>query len=116
MSQDAQRIDPSVVPGATPAPFPGFVDPCHPALRQGLPSGAGWVHEIKFDGYRAQAQRRGGQPAIYTRRGHDWTLRFQPIADALVALSAQDLILDFEAVVAEAAAQIASWTDATVAC
>jgi bifunctional non-homologous end joining protein LigD len=34
-------------------------------------------------------------------RGHDWTLRFQPIADALAALPATDLILDGEAVVAD---------------
>jgi hypothetical protein len=27
MSQDAQRIDPSVVPGARPAPSPGFIEP-----------------------------------------------------------------------------------------
>jgi hypothetical protein len=43
MSQDAQRIDPSVVPGATPAPFPGFVEPRHPALREEAPSGARWI-------------------------------------------------------------------------
>jgi bifunctional non-homologous end joining protein LigD len=42
-----------------------------------------------------------GQPTIYTRAGYDWTLRFQPIADALAALSAKDLILDGEAVVAD---------------
>jgi ATP-dependent DNA ligase len=42
-----------------------------------------------------------GQPTVYTRAGLDWTLRFQPIADALVALSAQDLILDGEVVVAD---------------
>jgi bifunctional non-homologous end joining protein LigD len=101
MSQDAQRIDPSVVPGARPAPFPGFIEPCHPTLRQKAPSGGNWVHEIKFDGYRTQAHLRNGEPAIYTRRGYDWTLRFQPIADALAVLPAQDLILDGEAVVAD---------------
>ena len=58
------------------------------------------MHEIKFDGYRTQAHLRNGQPAVYTRRGHNWTLRFQPIADALANLPATDLILDGEAVVA----------------
>ena len=101
MSQDARRLDPSVVPGATLAPFPGFIEPCHPTLRQKAPSGGDWVHEIKFDGYRTQAHLRNGEPAIYTRRGHDWTRRFQPIADALAALSAKDVILDGEAVVAD---------------
>jgi bifunctional non-homologous end joining protein LigD len=95
------RLDASVLPGAKPAPFPGFVEPCHPTLREEAPSGERWIHEIKFDGYRAQAQLRGGRPAFYTRRGYDWTLRFQPIADALAALPATDLILDGEAVVAD---------------
>ena len=90
-----------MVAGAKPAPFPGFVEPCHPTLREDAPSGERWVHEIKFDGYRTQAHLRSGRPAMYTRRGHDWTRRFQPIADALAKLPAADLILDGEAVVAD---------------
>ena len=88
MSQDARRVDPSVVSGARLAPFPGFIEPCPAALREEAPSGGRWIHEIKFDGYRAQAHLRNGQPAVYTRAGYDWTLRFQPIADALTALPA----------------------------
>jgi bifunctional non-homologous end joining protein LigD len=95
------RFDASVVTGAKPAPFPGFVEPCHPTLREEAPAGARWVHEIKFDGYRTQAHLQSRRPAIYTRAGYDWTLRFQPIADALAALPANDLILDGEAVVAD---------------
>jgi bifunctional non-homologous end joining protein LigD len=94
-------FDPSVVPGAKPAPFPGFIEPCHPTLRQEAASGGRWVHEIKFDGYRTQAHLHNGQPAIYTRRAYDWTRRFQTIADALTALPAKDMILDGEAVVAD---------------
>ena len=45
-----------VIEGAKPAPFPGFVEPCCPTLRKTPPSGDGWLHEIKHDGYRAQAQ------------------------------------------------------------
>jgi bifunctional non-homologous end joining protein LigD len=95
------RFDASVVPGAKPASSPGFVEPCHPSLREQAPSGAAWIHEIKFDGYRAQAHLRNRRPAIHTRRGHNWTQRFQPIADALAELPANDLILDGEAVVAD---------------
>jgi bifunctional non-homologous end joining protein LigD len=101
MSQDPRGVDPSVVPGAKPAPFPGFVEPCHPTLREEAPSGARSIHEIKFDGYRTQAHLEDGRPAMYTRRGHDWTRRFQPIADALATLPANSLILDGEAVVAD---------------
>jgi bifunctional non-homologous end joining protein LigD len=101
MTQEAQHVDASVVPGAKPAPFPGFVQPCHPTLRANAPSGARWLHEIKFDGYRMQAHLRDGRPTIYTRAGYDWTLRLQPIADALATLPVTDLILDGEAVVAD---------------
>jgi bifunctional non-homologous end joining protein LigD len=101
MSQNARHVDASVVAGAKQAPFPGFVQPCHPTLRATAPSGARWLHEIKFDGYRTQAHLQNGRPAIYTRAGYDWTLRFRPIADALGALPVKDLILDGEAVVAD---------------
>jgi bifunctional non-homologous end joining protein LigD len=80
---------------------PDSYEPCHPTLREQAPSGEGWVHEIKFDGYRAQAQLRNGRPIIHTRRGYDWTQRLRPIADALAELRANDLILDGEAVVAD---------------
>src|SRR5918995_6242993 len=108
MSQDARRVDPSVVADAKPAPFPGFVEPCRPTLREEAPSGGRWIHEIKFDGYRTQAHLRSGRPVIYTRAGYDWTLRFQPIADALATLPANDLILDGEAVVPDSRASLIS--------
>jgi DNA ligase D-like protein (predicted ligase) len=95
------RLEARALPGARPAPFPGFIEPCHPTLREKAPFGERWVHEIKFDGYRAQAHLRQGRPAIYTRRGYDWTRRFQPIAEGLATLPADDLILDGEAVVAD---------------
>jgi hypothetical protein len=81
MSKNARRVDPSVVPGARPAPSPGFIEPCHPTLRGKAPSGARWIHEIKFDGYRTQAHLHHGRPAVHPRAGHDWTLRFQAIAE-----------------------------------
>ena len=59
-------------------------------------SGGGWVHEIKFERLSHAGAPANGQPAIYTRRGYDWTLRFQTIADVLAGLRAKDLILDGE--------------------
>jgi len=47
------------------------------------PAGAGWAHEIKFDGYRVQIATGGGKARLYTRRGHDWSDKFPEIvADA----------------------------------
>ncbi|MBU1325617.1 MAG: DNA ligase D [Alphaproteobacteria bacterium] len=44
------------------------------------PGGAGWAHEIKFDGYRVQIATGGGQAKVYTRRGHDWSAKFPELA------------------------------------
>ena len=47
------------------------------------PSAAGWVHEIKFDGYRVQIATGGGKANLYTRGGHDWSAKFpEVVADA----------------------------------
>ena len=44
------------------------------------PSGKGWLHEIKFDGYRVQMRIDSGVVRLLTRKGLDWTKRFQQIA------------------------------------
>ena len=45
------------------------------------PRGAGWAHEIKFDGYRIQIGVGGGKAILRTRKGLDWTTKFQAQAD-----------------------------------
>jgi bifunctional non-homologous end joining protein LigD len=68
------------------AALPGFVPP---QLCQSLdrpPGGAGWAHEIKFDGYRMQLRVENGQGALRTRKGLDWTDKFKAIAQAGSAL------------------------------
>jgi bifunctional non-homologous end joining protein LigD len=88
-----------MLPGAKPAAFPGFIEPCIPTLRSAVPAGSGWLFEIKFDGYRVQLHLRAGRPSILTRGGHDWTGRFRLIGRALEDWPANDLILDGEIVV-----------------
>ena len=46
------------------------------------PGGAGWVHEIKFDGYRMQLRVEDGKATLHTRKGLDWTDKFAAIAKA----------------------------------
>ena len=36
------------------------------------------VHEIKFDGYRIQMRVVDGEVTLKTRKGLDWTAKFQP--------------------------------------
>ena len=81
------------------AEFPGFITPCLPTLRPTAPTAPGWVHEIKFDGYRIQLRRRGGSTRALTRNGYDWRDRFPGIITAADALPGHDFIVDAEAVV-----------------
>jgi len=61
--------------------MPGFIKPQLATLKGEAPSGAQWIHEIKYDGYRAQIHVDGGA-RIFTRNGHDWTNRFSRIANS----------------------------------
>ena len=53
--------------------LPAFVPPQLATLTAAPPEGADWVHEIKYDGYRAIAALAGDRCRIYTRSGQDWT-------------------------------------------
>jgi bifunctional non-homologous end joining protein LigD len=77
----------------------GFIHPCIPTLAPRPPSGAGWVHEIKHDGYRLIVRRDGPAVRLFTRRGHGWTNRYPAIAGAAAKLRARSFTLDGEAVV-----------------
>jgi bifunctional non-homologous end joining protein LigD len=75
---------------------PSFIAPqlCQSVERP--PAGEGWVHEIKFDGYRVQMRVAGGEVTLKTRKGLDWTERFSAIAKAAADLP--DGIIDGEIV------------------
>jgi ATP-dependent DNA ligase len=34
-----------------------FITPCSPIAAKAVPTGADWLHEVKFDGYRVQKLR-----------------------------------------------------------
>src|SRR5262245_1171294 len=44
---------------------------------------AGWLCELKCDGFRAIAETESKGLQLYSRRHNDFTKRFPPIADAL---------------------------------
>ncbi|MDP1988267.1 DNA ligase D, partial [Phenylobacterium sp.] len=83
-------------PPAKTAALPGFVAPqlCKSVDRP--PQGSGWAHEIKFDGYRLQLRVKDGKATLKTRKGLDWTEKFQAIADHAAPLP--DGLYDGEAV------------------
>ena len=40
----------------------------------------GWLHEVKLDGYRVQAQNAASRVIVFSRNGHDFAERFPSIA------------------------------------
>jgi len=62
-------------------------------------SRAGWIFELKYDGFRLLASKSGGRTALHYRRGSDATHLFPDIARAVSALPVDDLVLDGEVVV-----------------
>ena len=76
--------------------IPDFVAPQLCTSVERPPSGEGWGHEIKFDGYRVQLRVEGGKAILKTRKGLDWTDKFKAIAKEGSALP--DVLIDGEIV------------------
>jgi bifunctional non-homologous end joining protein LigD len=76
--------------------LPKFIEPQLAKLVDRPPDYAGWGHEVKFDGYRAQLRVEKGEAVIRTRKGLDWTDRFKAIAEDAAEFS--DCIVDGEIV------------------
>jgi bifunctional non-homologous end joining protein LigD len=76
-------------------PHPDY-DPQLATLVKDAPSGAGWLHEIKYDGYRIGCRIRGGRATLISRNGKDWTAAFPDIAAAAAALPITDGLIDGE--------------------
>ena len=76
--------------------LPDFIPPQLCRLVERPPAEDGWVHEVKFDGYRIQARVAGGRVTLRTRKGLDWTGKFRAIAQACARL--RDCVIDGEVV------------------
>src|SRR5215470_7483016 len=59
----------------------------------------GWWFELKYDGYRILAERRGTEVRLRYRGGSDPSAQFPELVEAIRALPATSFILDGEAVV-----------------
>ncbi|WP_435202064.1 DNA ligase D [Qipengyuania sp. 902] len=80
------------------AALPKYRKPQLATLVDDVPTGNRWMHEIKFDGYRALVAARGKDVRIYTRNGKDWTDKFGPLVDAIAALDLPSALIDSEIV------------------
>jgi bifunctional non-homologous end joining protein LigD len=82
--------------GRKVAAMPDFVAPELCTLVDRPPNSDGWCHEIKLDGYRVQLRVEGGEAVLKTRKGLDWTDKFEAIAREAGGLP--DMLVDGEIV------------------
>jgi ATP-dependent DNA ligase len=76
-----------------------FIEPLIPTSVDQPPSGDGWLHEIKHDGFRTLLAIDRGAVTTFSRRGHDWSKRYPRIVDAAAKLRCRFAIVDGEAIV-----------------
>ena len=79
----------------------GFIEPCLPSPAKLPPSGSGWIHEIKHDGFRLLARRDAAGVRLIRAEGVNFTSRFPFIAMAVAALPARSCLIDGEAIVCD---------------
>jgi bifunctional non-homologous end joining protein LigD len=78
---------------------PEDVPPMLAETREQPFSRAGWVFEVKLDGYRMRVAREAGVGRLITRNGNDYTAAFPELARAINALPYEGLLMDGELVI-----------------
>jgi bifunctional non-homologous end joining protein LigD len=84
------------------AKLPQFIEPQLATPADDPPQGEGWLHEIKYDGYRLLAAVAGDRVRLNARSGLDWTKRLPHLAASLQQLPVKSALLDGEIVVLDA--------------
>ncbi len=82
------------MPRRRPAEPPGFIPFQQLKLVGAPPTGEGWVHQIKFDGYRMQLRVAAGRCSWFSRNGNDWSTRLTDLSR--IAAGLPDCVLDGE--------------------
>ena len=96
------KHSPQVTAAISRAPketLPAFVPPELAQSAENPPKAAGWLHELKLDGYRIQVRKDGARVRLLTRKGLDWTHRMRSIAQSFKNIRAESAIVDGEVVV-----------------
>lgn len=88
--------------GARPLEGSTEIAPQLASLKSKTPEGAGWLHELKWDGYRLLATINEGQVRLRSRNGLDWTAEHPAIVAALERLGVASASLDGELIALDA--------------
>ena len=93
-----QKKTPDPILQQAPEAKVGFVSPMKCRLMKTPPRGPEWIYEIKFDGFRALALKRGEKVVLLSRSEKDLTARFPEIAEAVQKLPFEHGVMDGEVV------------------
>jgi bifunctional non-homologous end joining protein LigD len=74
-----------------------FIHPCQPIVAKQAPTGPGWAHELKHDGYRLQIHVRDGRVRLFTMNGADWSKRYPRIVEEAARIKGS-AVMDAEVV------------------
>ena len=74
-----------------------FIEPMLLLRTDALPSGERWLYELKLDGYRAIAFKRGGAVQLRSRNDNDFSSRYPGVVEALHRLP-DNTVIDGEIV------------------
>jgi bifunctional non-homologous end joining protein LigD len=86
------------IAGAKRGKIPAGQAPQLASVAEAPPEDAGWLTEIKFDGYRILASLDHGKVRLLTRNGNDWTDRLPAVAKAIGQLYVDSAMVDGEIV------------------
>lgn len=75
-----------------------FIKPELALLADRAPAGKNWIHEIKFDGYRALCKKNKDKIQLLTRSGLDWTAKYTFLQKECEKIHAKSFIIDGEIV------------------
>lgn len=92
---------PAKVLGAIQEAMPARLEPQLATAVASPPTEKGWLHEIKFDGYRTAAHINEGVVTFITRSGLDWSKRYGRLKVAFEGLACESAIIDGEVVVTD---------------
>jgi bifunctional non-homologous end joining protein LigD len=84
--------------GAKAAKAPPFQPLQLCTLVDAVPAGNQWLHEMKYDGYRALIALGSDGPKVFTRSGLDWSDKFPGIVAAARTIAAGSALIDGEIV------------------
>ena len=93
------KLKPGALPGAVRAAMPARIEPQLAIQTPDPPDGEGWLHEIKFDGYRTMAHVSPDAVRLITRSGLDWARRYGDLPEAFRQLPCTNAVIDGEIVV-----------------